>query len=72
MPPIGLYSKNMAEAAAQGVHIIVFPRARTNPGLGNWDYQPSDEESRLADLAETIPGETTARLNEKAWCSRCT
>jgi predicted amidohydrolase len=64
-----LFEKYMTEASAQGAQLIVFSETGTfgNPGLGAWNYQPTEEErAAFENGAETIPGETTDWLTEKA------
>jgi len=59
----------MEEAAKQGAHIIVFPEIalQQNPAWGRITYQPTQEElDYVFDSAETIPGESTERVIEKA------
>jgi uncharacterized protein (TIGR02145 family) len=59
----------MEEAAEQGAHLIVFPEIalQQNPGWGKSSYQPTQEElDYVLNTAETIPGESTERVVEKA------
>jgi predicted amidohydrolase len=57
----------MAEAAEQGAHLVVFPEValQQNPGWGN--SRPAPEElAYVEDTAESIPGESTDWLTERA------
>ena len=59
----------MEEAAAKGAHVIVFPEIslQQNPGWGGSWYRPTQEElDYVRDTAETIPGESTGKLVDKA------
>lgn len=59
----------MEEAAAQGAHLIVFPEIalQQNPGWGTSAYRPTQEElGYVRDTAETIPGNSTEELVDKA------
>jgi predicted amidohydrolase len=59
----------MEEAAEQGAHLIVFPEIalQQNPAWGRSSYQPTQQElDYVSDSAETIPGESTDRVVEKA------
>jgi predicted amidohydrolase len=59
----------MTEAAAQGAKLIVFPETVVlpNPGIGYASQLPSEEVmAAFESAAETIPGETTDWLTQKA------
>lgn len=59
----------MEEAAAQGAKLIVFPEVvlELNQCWGTSDYSPTPEEiENLYESAETVPGESTNKLIEKA------
>ena len=62
------FASYMADAAEQGVHLVVFPEIalQQNPGLG-YQHRPTPEEmAYVEDTAESIPGESTAWLTDKA------
>ena len=59
----------MEEASAQEAHLIVFPEIalQQNPGWGASAYRPTQEElDYVRDTAETIPGDSTEILVDKA------
>jgi predicted amidohydrolase len=59
----------MTDASAQGAHLVVFPEIalQQNPGWGTVSYQPGAEEMAYVEkTAESVPGESTDRLTEKA------
>jgi len=59
----------MEEASAQGAHLIVFPEIalQQNPGWGTSAYKPTQEElDYVRDSAETIPGDSTQKMVDKA------
>jgi len=59
----------MEEASAQGAHLIVFPEfaLQQNPCGGSSGYIPTQNElDYLRDAAETIPGDSTQKIVDKA------
>lgn len=59
----------MDSSAERGAHLIVFPEIALQqcPAWGNESYRPSKQELKYVfDSAETIPGEGTERIIEKA------
>lgn len=59
----------MEEAFVKGAHLIVFPEIalQQNPGWGTSAYRPIQEElDYVRDTAETIPGDSTEVLVDKA------
>jgi len=59
----------MEEASKQGANLVVFPEIalQQNPAWGASWYQPTQEElDYLSDTAETIPGDSTRKLVDKA------
>jgi len=59
----------MKKASAKGVHLIVFPEIalQQNPGWGTSSYKPTQQQlDYVHDTAETIPGDSTEKLVNKA------
>ena len=59
----------MEEAAAQGAHLVVFPEfaLQQNPCAGSFGYIPTQNElDYLRSAAETIPGDSTQMIADKA------